>query len=441
MHHSKKPVESFPETFFGNTDPFMRPIPGLLEALQSAMPSKGSLDNRMAGIAEELGVAFRALIEPLAGSSPRAADVQEQLGLDKTQSWRVVKLMSSEDPFEALYESPAPKGLEGIARAASAAGASAESVSAAHDAIERYANLIGEFPDGRAGLDAALAAHVPKARDELSRDARRKTAQGMAQIFGVRAAARYSAAILTPSPDDDVSVDVLLVTGYIGFRRLRSGPEPIVFASRHYKPVPGAEPPRTLTLEGGTEDDPRLRYIEAFSTLPASKLDMRNSGDEVRLLLAEGEPGVNEPVTMFFGQRIARALKRSQVDERSFEIVNNLLKSPSDVAVFDTLIHESLYPSADPPTLTIERFGFNPVRQASCFEDNAFRVDDGIEAKSLGKGLARSTSREVPELREVLASVFQRCGLSSEAFRLYRATQVYPLPGFSVVTWLPLEPR
>lgn len=402
------------------------------------MPSQGSLDSRIAGIAEELGVAFRALIEPISGSSPRAADVQDQLGLDKTQAWRVVKLMSSEDPFEAIYESPAPKGLEGIARAASAAGASSDSVSAVHDAIERFANLIAEFPDGRAGLDAALAAHVPKARDELSRDARRKTAQGMAQIFGVRAAARYSAAILMPSSDDDVSADVVVLTGYVGFRRLRSGPKPIVFTGRHYSAVPGAAAPALLTLDGAADDDPRLRYIEQFSTLPPSKLAMETSGDQLRLLLSEGQPGVNEPVTMFFGQRISRALKRHQIDERSFEVINNSLKSPSDTAVFDTLIHEDLYPKADPPRLTIERAGFNPQRQASRFEDEAFRIDDRLEAKSLGRGLNRSTSREVPELREVLASVFERIGQSSDAFRLYRATQVYPLPGFSVVTWLPL---
>lgn len=405
------------------------------------MTQRGALDERVAGLSEELAIAFRALIEPLVGSSPRATDVQERLGLDKTQSWRVVKLMGGEDPFEAVYESPAPKGLLGIIRAADAAGASAEAIAQAEDAVELYETLLAEFPDGRAGLDAALAAHVPKARDALYRDARRKMAQGMAQIFGVRAAARYSAAIIVPSADDDVSCDVVLLTGYVGFRRLRSGPKPIVFAGRHYKAVPGAEPPRLLTLDGRGDDDPRLRYMDAFSTLPASKLDLEMSGEELRLMLAAGEPGVNEPVTMFFGQRIARGLRRHKIDDRPFEVINNLLKSPSDAAVFDTLIHKDLYPDADPPKLTIERFGFNPTRQSGRFEDDAFRIEDSIAAKSLGIGLARSPSREVPRLKEVLESVFTTSGADPADYRLYRATQVYPLPGFSVVTWLGLGPE
>lgn len=405
------------------------------------MAVRGALDDRLAGIAETLAAAFRFLIEPLAGSSPRATDIQDLLGIDKTQSWRLVKLMGSADPFEAIYETPAPKGLLGIIRAADEAGASAAGVSQARDAVDLFEAFLAEFPDGRAGLDAALAAHVPKARDALYRDARRKMAQGMAQIFGVRAAARYSAAVLMPSPEDSVSVDVVVLTGYVGFRRLRSGPKPIVFTGKHYSQVPGASAPTLLTLDGDQDDDPRLRYIESFSSLPSSKLDMETSGDQIRLMLSEGEPSVNEPVTMFFGQRIARTLKRYQIDERGFEVINNSLKSPSDVAVFDTLIHEDLYPAADPPRITIERSGFNPQRQASRFEDAAFRIDDTIEARPLGTGLERSPSREVPQLRAVLESVFKRCGESADRYRLYRATQVYPLPGFSVVTWLPLPTR
>ncbi|MEL7485557.1 MAG: hypothetical protein AAFN41_14540, partial [Planctomycetota bacterium] len=226
------------------------------------MTQRGALDERVAGLSEELAMAFRALIEPIVGSSPRATDVQERLGLDKTQSWRVVKLMGGEDPFEAVYESPAPKGLLGIIRSADAAGASAEAISTAEDAVELFETLLAEFPDGRAGLDAALAAHVPKARDAIYRDARRKMAQGMAQIFGVRAAARYSAAIIVPSADDDVSCDVLLLTGYVGFRRLRTGPKPIVFAGRHYKAVPGAEPPRLPTRDPLAEEH-RHRLVHA----------------------------------------------------------------------------------------------------------------------------------------------------------------------------------
>lgn len=402
------------------------------------MPERGVLDDRVAGLSEELGHVFRALIEPIAGSSPRPADVQERLGLDKTQAWRVVKLMSTGDPFEAIYESPAPKGLHSVIRAAEACGGDPEALSKARDVTELFENMLSEFPDGRAGLDATLAAHVPKAREALYRDARRKTAQGMAQIFGVRASARYSAAIAVPSKEDGVSADVVLLTGYIGFRRLRSGPKPIVFAGRHYNAVPGAEPPRLLTLDGSGDSDPRLRYLEDFSTLPASKLDLEMSGEELRLMLAPGEPGVNEPVTMFFGQRIARGLRRNKVDDRVFEVINNLLKSPSDVAVFDTLIHKDLYLKADPPRLTIERFGFNPVRQSSRFDDSAYRVDDSLAAVALGEGLSRSPSREVPRLREVLESVFAKSGEYPADYRLYRATQVYPLPGFSVVTWLPL---
>lgn len=398
----------------------------------------GTLDERVAALAQDLAAAFRGLIDPLTGPNPRPTRVQSLLGIDKTQSWRLVKLMALENPFEAIHESPAPIGLLAIVSSAEKIGGNAEAAGLVRDVIQRFDGMLAEFPDGRTGLNAAVAAHVPKAREALYRDARRKLAQSMAQLPGVRTQTRYAAGILIPSSIDTVSVDAVVLTGYIGFRRLRSGTKPIMFVRQPHDSVPGTGAPEMLTLDGERDEDPMRRYMEEFSTLPASGIRLQPSGGQVRMMLGEHEPGVNEPVTMFFGQRLARVLTRHQIDHRVYDLMNMMVSSSSDAVILDVFIHESLYPDADPPLLTVEHAAFNPQQQRSCFEDDSFRVDDSLVLRPMGTGLDRSSSEEVPGLRRMLESAFARSKADPGEFRLYRATQVYPLPGFSMVTWLPL---
>jgi hypothetical protein len=396
------------------------------------------LDERLAQMGQSLRAAIRGLVEPLTGPKPKPTDIGEVLGLDRTQAWRIARLVDGSDPYLALHETPAPKGLSLIIDAAERAGADAASAEEARAAVSALAALIHEFPDGRDGLEAALSRRVPKAADAGAKAARKRVSQGMAQLLGLRAAARYVASIIYPDPDSPATAELAAVAGYKDLRRLREGPAPVVFSGRTYMRAPRAGEPRVLTLDGSDDPDPAARLLGSASDVDASMFTHEQSGQEIRLRLAPDAPPVNKPITLFFGQRLSRVLSTEPDGERQHELIHHVPVLPSDVNVFDTLIHRDLFPHARPPRVTVERFGFNPVVQSSKPDDDAFRADAGAEPIDLGTGLARATVRSVPGLTELLGLTMERIGQRADDFRVLRTRIEYLPPGFSVVVWLPL---
>ena len=70
------------------------------------------------------------------------------------------------DPLSVLLKSPAPNGLGIFVRAAQSAGARADAVARAEDAIVAFEQLLARFPQGRAGLEAAISGWMPETREQ-----------------------------------------------------------------------------------------------------------------------------------------------------------------------------------------------------------------------------------------------------------------------------------
>lgn len=404
-------------------------------------PNKAHMNRDMVEISRQISQSLRRLLEPIAGANPKTGDIAAVLGLDRTQAWRIARAIEAEDPYLVLHEVPAPRGLSAIVDAAERAGADAAASAAAREAVSEFAALVHRFPDGRAGLDAALAARVPKALEAAQKAARKKIGQGMSQVLGLKAAVRYVASIVTPSRDRDDTCDVVAIAGYRDLRRLRIGPAPVVFSGRTYTQAPSVTAPALLTIDGAIDPDPRSRILEHYSSIPPDTLTVEQNGSTIRLVLAPDTPAVNEPVTMFFAQRIARTIQRWSSAERNHELIVHSPVLPADVNVIDTLIRDDVLPLADPPRLTVERFGFSPVAAAGSPDDRTFRIDEVVETATLGPGLGRALNRAVPRVGELLAEVLERSGEDPRRFRVYRSTQENAVPGFVTVAWCPLEAR
>jgi alkylated DNA nucleotide flippase Atl1 len=394
---------------------------------------------RIGDLGDTLIRSLNELLCPIVGTQSKPNDIGDALSLDRTQAWRIHRVITTDDPFLALHESPAPKGLGAIIDAAERAGGDSEALIAARQVVASFAAIIHEFPDGRAGLDAALASRVPKALHAAVKQARKDVSAGMAKLLGLRSAVRYVGGILAPSADNDQTADVIAVAGYKDLRRLRVGPSPVLFSGRTYTQMPSSKEPALLTIDGNTDPDPRLRMLEDYCSIDPEALTLESSGAELRLTLSDDLPSINDTVTVFFGQRIARSMARYESEDRKHELVHHAPVLPSDVNVFDTFIHKDLYPDANPPKVTIERFGFNPVAQASKPDDRAYRLDDIEALTSLGTGLDFVAIRAVPKLPSLLADVFDKSGYRPTDFRLFRTSVEYLPPGFAVVVWLPLS--
>ncbi len=424
---SASPKKSNSKKISQNCSPETRPGPDLMQELDE--------------MGQKLQGSMRDLIEPLTGVEPKPNDVGEVLSLDRTQSWRLSRMMSDECAYTVLYESPAPKGLGLIIDAAERAGVPKETADASREVVGEFEVLLGKFADGRSGLDGALSARVPRAREATYKKARKQVSMGMSQMLGLRAKVRYVSGILVPSANVESKADVVATAGYVDLRRLRVGPAPVVFSGRVYTQKPGLNDPALETLDGDLDPDPKLRLLSEFGSVPLDALTLEPSGSELRLSLSENYPEINEPITIFFGQRIARSLDRYKSEERTHEVVHHAPVLPADINIFDTIIHKDLYTSARPPRLTIERFGFNPSVQSFKPEDTSYRMDDEPQAVGLGMGIKRINTREIPQLNGLISSVFDRIGFDPNDFYVYRTTIEYLPPGFAVTVWIPLDER
>lgn len=373
------------------------------------------------------------VLEPVAGALPRPADLVDRLGLDKTNAWRIVRTLEAKTGNAAIHEMSAPSGLRLVLDAARAAGAAADTCDALEGAINAFADLIAEFPDGRRGLNAAVITEIDGASDTMHRGARRKVVQGLTEMLGLRAGVRYFATILAPG-EIETHGDVIGIGGYGELRRVRNGPQPVVFSTQTYTQVTRAGDPRMLTLDSSDDSDPRLRLLAEFSDIDPSSLELRERGHEQRLILGSESPPINEPVGLYFGQRVANALSLTSSGERA-EIVNHQPKIPADLAVYDTMVHESLFQSCDPPRTSVEWFGFNPVAQSPFPDDGSYRIDWNPATASLGKGLGRLALRELPNVRGLLRNVFDRVGQDPDEYRVYRTSFPFCVPGVSFVVW------
>ena len=250
---------------------------------------------------------------------------------------------------------------------------------------------------------------------------------------------RYVASSGCPSEGFDGRADVIAVAGYKDLRRLRAGPTPAIFSGRTCTKSADASAPAVETLEGTTDPDPRTRLLDDFSEMEHDSLVLETSGEERRLVLAPDQPPLNEPMTLFFAQRLSRSLETVASGKAEHDLIHHTPLLLSDVNTFDTLIHESLFTASDPPAVTVERFGFDPGVQRAKPEDAVYRVGQGERTQDLGRGLRRATIRAVPRVPDLLKYTFERVGLDPSEYRMYRATKKHIPPGFAVVIWLRAE--
>ncbi len=392
------------------------------------MPEHGPQDisGRIQSLGERLASALRELVETTVGASPRAVTIGEVLKLDKTLAWRVARTIEEDDPFRAVHETAAPKGLLMVVDAASRAGASAPVCDRARAEIEAFASLIGEFPDGRTGLEAAISLHVPEAKARADHDARRNNFKSMAHLLGVRMRAIYTAGIFFPSATEPGAVDFAGTVGRVGLRRLRGGPPIRIVALSADDPL--------LTLEGEKVSDPWARLLPEFNDPARPPLELDGDGRSEALTLPSNTPDINQPISIF-ASYLARSAGRSvRGDGSPYETQWAAIGFPSEILLKDYFIHEDLYPEADPPIATTH-FGqaYFSLRPDSP-EHGRDRIDQELEVTKIRS----PRSNDVPETERLIPYLFERLGQDMDRFRGYRFRQTHPIPASIVTTWFKL---
>lgn len=400
--------------------------------------------------AERAGSALRAALEALVleivGATPRPGRLISETGLDKSLAGRIIRTARSPNPLAVLLHTPAASGLGMFMDAAKRTTGSATSLERLQRAIGEYEQLLARFPSGRTGLEAAISGWMPETREQGERAARQSVFNAMSYLFGHQSDATLGMTILVPNVDGR-TLDVTMVNGQFGLRRLREGEAMTVFGMRYYPLAQaGAGTPNPTTVEGQSIEIESC-VMEEFCTPTPPALRLVKNGDQRMFVLPAGEPELNHPMTVVSAYKQTAAWQRYATAARSEEWQTIMTRRPTRVLINDTFIHADVFPDVE-PVITTHMAGLSPLPARELGSGYALdEIQLSLEAGWVGaKGkcdLRNLGTGDVPRHPEIAEAVFARLGQDPAKFRVHRLRIAYPVPSIAATRWfkLPQPPQ
>lgn len=367
-----------------------------------------------------LRAALIELYESAGVNSSMPQEVARRFSVNKTLTWTLARLMHEPDTLVAASMVPGTGSLEKIVEAASTCGAKVSAAERVREAARAFDRMAEEHVGDRASLELVLDSMGAAAADQLE-ISRRLAFRGNSGVYGVQARARVMCAFLMPS-DEIEYLDLAMVSGYSGFRRLRSAPHWPLFkvrswggpndpvATERWRPVPGA-------LDNGILLEHRRGY--------AAELRESATADGSEFTLQPGPVGNLGAFDLFRAETLPRGATRfadSGLAGDTGEFGVNIT-TPVEHALIDLVVHESLEFALTAETQVFARI-FNQG------ESSAAAAGERLPIQQAPVQLAVSppafATPVVPGYAAVVTDVAQRIGCDLSRCRALRLLMRFP---------------
>lgn len=328
--------------------------------------SGGSVDGAAVGVREGTGAEARfteeasaclrdaqaALTDMLdeAGlGGARPTEISRTLGVDKTLAWKIARFVEEPRALGAARHMPGSAGVEIVLRAAGAHGVAVARLDAVRGADERLRSFVRRHAGDRRSFEAMLARGGRD--DRLESEERRALYKSGSAVWGVRARAQFLVLALRPSERDPGTIDVLQLSGMIGFERLRAD-VPWIIRRLTNRTDSGAsstgfvrEPldPEGVRGEGG------LPLVPRFCSGPAPEIrQFRAEDGTVYDEIAPGPVGRHGAVNFVAGEVYRSAIPLAWSADNTEGRYTLAVRTPVEAVVFDLLLHERLAHFGEP---------------------------------------------------------------------------------------------
>ncbi|PCI10658.1 hypothetical protein COB72_02680 [bacterium] len=286
--------------------------------------------------------AFADLLSGAGLEGARPTEIGRILGLDKTLAWKVSKFSDSSDLLKAVKHIPGSGGVEIVLKAAQAKGVDSNRILAVRDADRVFRDFVRNRAGDRRSFEAMLAAGGRD--DKIELEERKAFYQSGSAIWGVRAKVQFLTLCIKPSIDNPDRLDMLQLSGFMKFERLRSDVPWIIRRLWHSdtETTPNMEFKRApLCPEASTGTS--LPLIPEFCSQPLPEINQFVGTDGVIYdELAPGIVGKHGSLDCVTGEHYRSALPRYWSEDNTFGRYELMLRTPVEHVVFDVFIHESL---------------------------------------------------------------------------------------------------
>lgn len=361
-----------------------------------------------------------ALAEVMASIAPpldatRPQDTARRVGLDKSLSWKLSRILMEEDAIATVPLMPGRAGLGIAIRGFTKVGASKRALDHLQTAIDEFDRMVEVHCGDRDTLEMMLG-HLHRdnnqaaAQDEIHR---KKSFQGNSAIWGAQARVQICSHFVAPSSDPD-QCDIALVTGLIDLRRLRQDVPWAISTLRRYHDD-GTEFQRVRIEPIDERVKPgEVPLMRDFCSQPLAEMRIapeprppRKSDGFTRHEIVEGPVGSTAACTAISGfiTRGDWSRWRTEHDDVSEFVVS--LVTPAELLIHDLYVHRDLRLPEPPEVCLYSALPSGPVYPDT---DRARGVLPSRETLiELGSPPA-SMVPELPQYRDIVETVFKRLG-------------------------------
>ncbi|MFN9124912.1 MAG: hypothetical protein ACK5WD_03690 [bacterium] len=378
--------------------------------------------------------AVQSLSDAVGVDPLKPQEVSRRLKLNKNLTWKFARILIEEDALDAAPMLPGPEGVAIYLRAFEAAGVPIALVQRLRDALADFDQMVNRHFGGRADFELVLDGLRSGANLEQSR---RLAFRGAAGVFGVQAAARVTAQIISPSGNSAENADLTMLVGLVGLRRLRPIAKLPVFRSL----ISTANAPASARpLLSGPLDGPPDFLLREFSSFPEASVTRAEADGKLTISLDNGPIGRIGEADLFFASVLERSYaRRSDGRDDGFSQFITAITIPSEHLVSDLFVHRSIDCTDSLDAAIFGTLGGPVPHDAATREPTRIPIDctptisDDLAADERTKILEVAT---VPNYVPMIERAFAALGQDPCNYRLIRVAMAYPpVPASLVVRW------
>ena len=380
--------------------------------------------------------AFADLLSGAGLDGARPTEVSRILGLDKTLAWKVSRFSDTTDPLKAVKHIPGSGGVEIVLKAALAQGVQPERITAVRDADQAFRDFVRNRAGDRRSFETMLSAGGRD--DKIELEERKAFYQSGSAIWGVRAKVQFLTLGLKPSETDPERIDVVQMSGFIDFERLRAD-VPWIIRRLWVSDSESDESTgfRRQPLCPDAPHDSSLPVIPEFCTKPFPEINQFIGPDGVIYdEIAPGTIGKQGALTCVTGEYYHSALPRYWAQDNTFGRYELMLRTPVEAVVFDIYLHESLTNFGDFDYSIYGLLEDRPGKGKGKTHDRP--IYDPQQCQQLGSPPIVQTSR-MSSYNSMLSYAFKQAGWGSlSEFRGYRCDVEFPATPWCLTMQCPI---
>jgi hypothetical protein len=379
------------------------------------------------------------LCDDLGADIEAPQEIARTLGINKTLTWSVSRVVRATSHLEALPHIPGTAAIEQFLRAAETRGASKSRVDSVREAASELQRLVQHHFGDRGTLDLMLDGLAGDSDGENLQNSRKLAFRGNSGLFGVQARTRMMTALLAPNREQPSRLDIVIVSGYIGFRRLRGNVRWPLFKVRSWgnaeEPLV-KDAPQPVDLRHGPNP---CAWLHSYCTPAGPTVDEELSSGGRDFILGQGPVGNHGALDCFRAEIQRSAVYRyaERTDDVGDLGVN--LTTPCEEVLIDLLYHEELAFVRQSELVVFGRI-FSHGGHDTPAPDDASRLPiKATPTELVGRPPAVGTPL-VPRYAEMVRDIAESVGFNLSQFRGIRATLDFPPLGSSLMLRFPLPP-